>query len=264
MVRIINICSGKGGVGKTTVAANLAVALRMMGKKVALVDLNITTSHLGLTFGMFSYKATLNNFLKGECSIESAVYSHPSGVYLVPASLQLSDLIGVDIPDLKEKLRDVFKNFDIVLLDSAPGLGREAVIALNTADEVLFVTNPYLPALVDVVKCCQFINSLPSRPNILGVVLNRVRKKGYEITAEEVRQFLDIPVLAVVPEDEKILESTNEANLVVLNRRRAKSTQSFFELASRVTGVPYRKENILSKIRRIFRREEMPYTYVVH
>jgi septum site-determining protein MinD len=73
LVRIIDVCSGKGGVGKTTVAANLGLALQNFGKKVAVVDCNLTTSHLGLLFGFHNYPITLNNFLKGEARMEDII-----------------------------------------------------------------------------------------------------------------------------------------------------------------------------------------------
>ncbi|MEM5773340.1 MAG: AAA family ATPase, partial [Candidatus Aenigmatarchaeota archaeon] len=185
MVRIIDVCSGKGGVGKTTIAANLSLALTQLGKKVAVVDCNLTTSHLSLLFGAYSYPLTLNNFLRKEARFEDVVYTHPSGLRIVPASLELKDLVDVDVSNFKENLKEIFKDFDFVFLDSAPGLGKEALIPLQAADEVLFVANPFLPSLVDVVKCKQLINSFDSRPIVLGIILNRMKKKSYEISAEE-------------------------------------------------------------------------------
>ena len=64
MVRIINICSGKGGVGKTVVTLNLGVSLQKFGKKVAVIDCNLTTAHLGLSLGIYSFPTTFNNFLR--------------------------------------------------------------------------------------------------------------------------------------------------------------------------------------------------------
>lgn len=254
MVRIIDICSGKGGVGKTTVAANLSLALTQLGKKVAVVDCNLTTSHLSLLFGTYSYPLTLNDFLRKEASFEDVVYSHPSGLKIVPASLELKDLIDVDLNEFKENLREFFKDFDFVLLDSAPGLGREALIALQAADEVLFVANPFLPSLVDVIKYNQLINSLDSKPIAIGIVLNRVKKKAYELSAREVEHFTELPVIGVVPEDEKILESTNKRTFILTSRKDSPSSKAFFEIASKLVGIEYKELNFLEKLLRIFKR----------
>jgi septum site-determining protein MinD len=257
MLRIIDICSGKGGVGKTTIVANLGVALQSFGKRVAIVDCNLTTSHLSLLFGNYSYPVTLNSFLRNEASLEEAIYTHFSGLKFVPASLELKNLIGVDFSDFKNKLKEVFHDFDIVLLDSAPGLGREALIALQAADEVLYVANPYIPSLVDVVKCNGLVNSIESKPLPLGIILNRVNKKRYEISLDETKQFTELPVIGVIPEDDNILESTNKKNLVVVSKKNSPSSLAFFEIAAKLSGEKYqhKKVSFFQKIFWIFKKD---------
>lgn len=254
IVRIIDVCSGKGGVGKTTIAANLGVALQSFGKKVAVIDCNLTTSHLSLLFGIYSNPITLNSFLRDEVRLEDAIYTHSSGLKVVPASLELRDLIDVDTNDLRNKLKEVFYDFDIVLLDSAPGLGREALIALQAADEILFVANPYIPSLVDIVKCNQLINSLESKPLALGIILNRVKRKRYEISVDELRQFAELPIIGSIPEDENVLESTNEKKLVTISEKNSPASKALFEIAAKIVGVEYKRPNFLDRFSRIFRR----------
>jgi len=248
MVRIIDVCSGKGGVGKTTVAANLGIALQKFYKKVVVVDCNLTTSHLGLLFNLYSYPITLNSFLRNEAKLEDAVYTHSSGLRVVPASLDFKDIVNIDVSDFKQKLKNAFYNYDIVFLDSAPSLGRESLIALQASDETLFVANPHIPSLVDVVKCYQLINTLENRPMPLGIILNRVRKRPYEIKIEEVRQFTDLPVIGVVPEDEKILESTNKKTFIVSSKQNSSSSIAFFEIAAKIAGVEYKKPNFFKRL----------------
>src|SRR3990172_11139534 len=108
MVRVIDVCSGKGGVGKTTLAANLGVALEKLGKKVVVIDFNFTTSHLSLYFDMYSCPVTLNNFLRNESTLEEAVYTHPSGLKVVPASLNLNDIVSLDVEKLKSTIKQAF------------------------------------------------------------------------------------------------------------------------------------------------------------
>jgi septum site-determining protein MinD len=248
MVRIIDVCSGKGGVGKTTVAANLGVALQKFNKKVAVIDCNITTSHLGLIFGMYSHPITLNNFLRNEVKIEDATYLHNSGLRIVPASLDFRDIVNVDANDLKRKFKDAFSGYDIVFLDSAPSLGKESLMALQASDEILLVANPHIPSLVDVVKCNQLINSLENRPSLLGIVINRVRNKPYEIKLDEIKQFTELPVIGVVPEDEKILESTNKKTLVTISEQNSSSSRAFFEIAAKIVGTEYRSSRLFDII----------------
>ena len=255
MVRIINVCSGKGGVGKTTITANLGVAMQNIGKRVAVVDFNITTSHLGLYFDMHMSPVTLNDFLRNQAKLEEAVYTHPSGLKIVPASLKLSDIVDVNTSALRETLRSVFCNCDIVLLDSAPGLGREAMIAFQSCDEVLFVANPFVPSMADIEKCKQVIYSLESKPAVLGVIANRVRNRSYELTLEEMSQFLEMPVVGVVPEDENVLASFNTKSLVVMTNKKTPASKAFLKIASNMAGVQY-KEGFWERFRHIFRKEK--------
>ena len=253
MVRIIDVCSGKGGVGKTTVASNLGVALQKFFKKVVVVDFNFTTSHLGLLFGLYSYPVTLNSFLKNESRIEDAIYTHHSGLKIVPASLDFRDIVNINVNNLKEKLKNAFSDYDFVLLDSAPSLGRESLMALQASDEALFIVNPHVPSLVDIVKCHQLINTLENRPMPLGIIVNRVRRRPYEIKTDEIKQFTDLPVIGIIPEDEKIIESANKKTLVTISRKNSPSSRAFFEIAAKLAGVEYKTsffQRLLGKFRK--------------
>jgi septum site-determining protein MinD len=248
MVRIIDVCSGKGGVGKTTVAANLGVALQKFNKKIAVIDCNFTTSHLSLLFGMYSYPVTLNNFLRNESKIDDATYIHNSGLRIVPASLDFRDVVNIDANDLKQKLKNAFSNYDIVFLDSAPSLGRESLIALQASDEALFVANPHIPSIVDVVKCHQLINTLENRPSPIGIIVNRFRNKHYEIKPDEIKNFTNLPIIGLVPEDEKILEATNKKTLVTISKKNSSSSIAFFDIAAKLVGSEYKKPNFFRRI----------------
>lgn len=237
MVRIISICSGKGGVGKTTVATNLGLALQKLGKSTAVVDTNFTTAHLGLYFGMLHNPVTLNDFLQGKASMSSAVQIHPSGLKVVPASLNFTDLSGMDTTHLKELLESEFRGMDFVLLDSAPGFGKEALISMSSAHELIFVANPYLPSVVDVAKAHHVIDVLDNKPHATGIIVNRVRGRGYELKLDEVAQFCGMPVLGSIPESEKILASANRRSLAL----KGPVHNSFIRIAARLSSAYYRE-----------------------
>ena len=253
MVKIISICSGKGGVGKTVVASNLSVALTKLKKRVVTLDFNFTTPHLSLYFGLFSNPITLNSFLRNEAELHEAVYNHPIGLDIVPSSLDLIDIVNANTTGLRENLKEVFWDYDYIILDSAPGLGKEALISLQASDEIIFVANPQIPSLVDVVKCLKVINSLDVKPKPLGVIVNRVKRKNYETTVEEIKDFIELPLLGIVPEDERILETENKKTLVTIDRANSPASKSFFEIASRLSGE--RDEyGLWDRLRGFFRR----------
>jgi len=237
LTRIIGVVSGKGGVGKTTLAANLGIALSNFGKKVTVVDCNVTTSHLGFYFSLYYYPKTLNHVLKGEASLLEATYLHKPNFSIVPASLTLEDLVGVDIAQLKSFIWELSINNDIILLDSAPGLGREATSVLNTSKEALFVTIPTIPAVSDIIKCNKIVTQLNIKP--LGVILNMVKKSLHELTEGDVEELTNLPVLAKIPYDKNV-EKSLEAGVPTIDfKPYSPASISFTKLAADLIGEPF-------------------------
>ena len=248
MARIIAIASGKGGVGKTTVALNLGTVLAHHFKRsITLIDCNVTTSHLGMYLGMYYSPVTLNKVLRGEVSIREAIYDYFGGMKVVPASLSLSDLEGVDVTKLREKIDLIADENEIILLDSAPGLGREAIAALKAADEVLFVTTPYVPSVMDIVRTMEVVNEIGIRP--LGIVLNMVEKEKYEMTPQEVEQLTRVPVIASIPYDKNINKSLVEKLPIIVQNQNSRASKAFISLGAALVGYPYEEKSIFSRIR---------------
>lgn len=237
LARIIGIVSGKGGVGKTTLAANLGIALANFGRKVIAVDCNITTSHLGFYFGLYYYPKTLNHVLKKEANLSEAIYVRQPNFSLVPASLTLEDLIGVDITQLKPFIEELSSSNDIILLDSAPGLGREATSVLSASREALFVTIPTLPAINDIIKCSKIVNQMGIEP--LGIVLNMVRKSLHELTEGDVEELTNLPVLAKIPYDKNVERSLEASVPTIEFKPFSPASVALTKLAADLIGEPF-------------------------
>ncbi len=252
MTRVIGIISGKGGVGKTTVVANLGSVLAQKFKKdVIIIDCNVTTSHLGLYLGMYYTPVTLNQVLAGEAEIEDAIYEyHISGLRVIPASLSFSDLKGVDIARLRDSLKKLFGKADIILLDAAPGLGREALAAVRACDEVIFVNTPFVPSTMDIMKCHQVANEIGVKP--LGVVLNMVGKEKYELTPKEVEELIELPVISTIPMDKNVLRSLALKMPVVLFSPNSPSSREFVKLAAKILGEEYEPEGFFQNLLKFF------------
>jgi len=243
--RVIGVISGKGGVGKTTVASNLAALLSKEFKKdVVIIDANVTTSHLSLSLGMYYCPITLNHVLKGEKDVIESMYDHPSGMKVIPASLQLEELEGVDISGLSGVIDDLRGKVDYVILDAAPGLGREAYAALRASDEIIFVTNPNMPATADVIKTRDVVKGLEKKS--LGVVLNMYNDHSYELSKSEVEILTGLPVISLVPTDKNVAISLNERNPVSLHKPRAPSSREMVRLAEHISGE--KRETFLSRL----------------
>ncbi|MBN2203071.1 MAG: cell division ATPase MinD [Candidatus Aenigmarchaeota archaeon] len=234
--RKIGIISGKGGVGKTTIVSNLGAALaKKFNKNVAVVDCNLTTSHLSLSLGMYYCPVTLNHLLRGETELKEAMYEHPSGMKIVPASIRLGEIEGVDSKKLKHVIKELHKKADIILLDSAPGLGNEAISAIEASDEIIFVTNPNIPAVTDVIKCKEIIKGLGKRP--VGVVMNMVSKKRHELSRKEVEILTELPVIASIPHDNNVQVSLAKRSPLVLHKPRSSASREMKRLAGHLIGI---------------------------
>jgi len=244
MPRILGIFSGKGGVGKTTVTANLGLAMVNQGMKVTIVDCNVTASHLGFLFGLYTYDKTLNDVLRGFSSLQEAMYNY-HGLNIIPASLSLNSLIDLDMNVLHRYVKEI--DSDAVLLDSAPGLGKEPMSVLQTVDEIIFVTLPYTAALVDVIKANQIAEKLNIKT--LGIVLNMVKGLSYELSKREVEKIAGIEVLEEIPYDESINLALAFNKPVVEYFPFSPSSIAINRLAAKITGRSYllKKESLFSR-----------------
>jgi septum site-determining protein MinD len=201
----IGIVSGKGGVGKTTLVANLACCLTKLGYNITVVDTNLTTPHLGLQLGVSLAPKTLHDVLRGDEDIFKVMYPHPLGFKFVSGSLSVDALSGADLDRLSDAIANLSGVSDFLLLDSAPGLGKEALSALQASENILIITNPDLPSVVDALKAKNIAERL--NKSILGVVVNRVKKRPSELKKHEIESMLGQPVIAEIPEDENVPKS---------------------------------------------------------
>jgi septum site-determining protein MinD len=235
LTKAIAVLSGKGGVGKTTVTANLGAALAGYGANVLVLDSNLTTPNLGLHLGIPLYPKTMHDVMKGRCRINEAIYRHPSGLRVVPAGIALNDLRGVDPRDLPNHLLDLVGLVDIMLLDGAAGLGSEALSAVEGADELLVVTTADWPALTDALKAIKLAEQVGTNP--VGVVVNRVLGKSHELTRNEIRSMLELPILAEIPEDHGVHAAIAARQPIVLHKPKSPAARELNRLAAHILGI---------------------------
>jgi septum site-determining protein MinD len=239
LARVIGIVSGKGGVGKTTVTVNLAIALSKFGKRVIAVDCNLSTPHLAYYLGAYKYTTTFNDALLEKADITSALYHHNS-VMFVPASLALEDLITIDVVEIKNHVKKLNNNdmIDFILLDSAPGLGREAVATMDASEEIIYVTAPIYPMVRDVVKCANVAKEF-GKIN-LGVVLNMSGNGRHELSLKDVQSITKIPVIGEIPFDKNIVNGLSVRKPVMKYKPNSVASTQFMRLASLLAGEEYK------------------------
>lgn len=246
----IAIISGKGGVGKTALTANLGSVLsHVFDKEVIIIDTDVSSSHLGIHFGFYSNPATLNTVLKGKHSAEESVYEHETGLKIVPGTLNYDDIRDVDVYDLHKVVEEFEEQADIILLDCSPGVDRETSAAIRSVDKVIYVSKPSFTSVIDVLRAHSLVDELDKES--IGIVLNMVKNKKYEIDTEEIESFTDMKVLGKVPHDELVEESTSRGVPITIYDPYAKASRAIEDLAGKLIGEePKKKRNdIFRKIR---------------
>jgi len=254
--RVIGILSGKGGVGKTTLVANLGAALTNDFKKnVIVVDSNIKTSHLGLHLGLYEdLPVTLKEVLNKKSSVNYATYIHPqTGIRLLPAPLNSKD-VNFDQERFQNVINQLKRNYNIILVDIAPGLGRETIISSSIIDEGIIVTTPDLPAVTDALKTIDLLKRL--RKDIAGIVVNRKKNEKYELTIEEITSNAECDLLAVIPEDKKIPESIAKGIPLVLMDKNSSASSAIKTLAGKLVNESYEPTGFVYSIKKLFGLED--------
>lgn len=241
MAKIITIASGKGGVGKTTTAINLAAALNSFGKDVIIVDANLTTPNVGLHFGAPIVPISLNHVLSGKAKVVDAIYEHKSGTKIMPSSLSVKELKNLNHGRLKDVSKKLKKMADIIIYDCAAGLGEEAVAAMEAGDEMILVTNPEIPAVTDALKANKLLEQMGK--DVRGVIVTRVSNHRSEMPISNIKEMLELPILGVIPEDMRVKDSVVLKDAVVNTHPKSKAAKAYREIAAKIAGLNGYKEN---------------------
>ncbi len=246
MGRLIVITSGKGGVGKTTSAINIGAALNSLKEDVLVVDGNLTTPNISLHFGAPIVPVTLNHVLLGKAKVAEAIYEHESGTKILPASLSIKDFNKIKHESFSGVAKELKKVSDIVICDSAAGLGKEALALLDIADEVIVVTNPDILAVTDALKTVKVAESLNKQVN--GVIIARVKNNRLEMSTGSVRDMIEAPIIGIVPEDLAVQKSLIMKEAVVHTYPKSKAAKSYIEIAYKILGKEPEKRRFFSRL----------------
>ena len=234
MKKLIVITSGKGGVGKTTTAINLGAALNYFGRDVLVIDGNLSTPNVGIHLGSPETPVSLNHVISGKAEVFEAVYEHASGLKIMPSSISVKELDKIRPEKMKNLKKDFKKISDYVIVDSAAGLGHEAMSSMDMADELIIVTNPEMPAVTDALKTAKIAESM--NKNIMGVIVTRVKDSKSEMSLESIKEMLELPILGVVPEDSKVQEALSQRNAVFFTHPKSKAAKAYKRIAANILG----------------------------
>jgi septum site-determining protein MinD len=199
---VLVVTSGKGGVGKSTTALNLGVALGVDGHSAVVVDADLGMANLGAMVGLET-DPTLHDVLADEADVESTVVTEGDAFDVVPGGRDLAAYADADPGRLPEVLAALAERYEYVVVDAGAGLGYADVVPVDAADGVLLVTTPSDAAIGDTAKLAEFSALVDAR--IRGVVVTRA---DGGIDAESIAAEVGADLLGVVPEDPAVPGST--------------------------------------------------------
>jgi septum site-determining protein MinD len=242
--QVITLCSGKGGVGKTTAVANIAVALALEGSRVVCVDGDIGLRNLDVVMGLENRIVyDLVDVIEGRCKLRQAMIrdKHLPQLHLIPAA-QTRDKTSVSPSDMVRLCKELRSDQDFVLIDSPAGIERGFRNAIAPADRVIVVTNPEVSAVRDADRVIGLLEADEKRSP--GLIINRLNptlvRQNDMLSADDVMDLLGVALIGIVPEDETVIVSANHGTPVAQDPK-SRAGQAFRNIAKRVLGqeVPF-------------------------
>lgn len=261
MGEVIVITSGKGGVGKTTTAANIGTGLAMLDKRTVVVDTDIGLRNLDVILGLENRIVyNLVDVINGNCRLKQALIKdkrHPE-LFLLP-SAQTKDKSAVSPEQMIKLTEELREEFDFVLLDCPAGIEQGFRNAIAGADKALVVTTPEVSAIRDADRIIGLLEANEIKQTDL--IVNRIRmdmvESGNMMSIDDVVEILAINIIGAVPDDENIVISTNQGEPCVGDSSLA--GQAYMNICRRVMGeeVPFLdlkvKTGFLGKLKNLFK-----------
>ncbi|MBR9691243.1 P-loop NTPase [Candidatus Woesearchaeota archaeon] len=232
MTRFIAIVSGKGGVGKTTTAINLATALVNAGNDSIVLDGNLTTPNIGLYLGFPNPPVSLHEVIDGKHPVTNATYLHASGLRVIPGSLSLDALKNLDLNKIKKTFNKLKGYSESIIIDTGAGLTKENQAIMNMADEIIVVTNPEVAAVTDTLKTIK--KAEEQNKTILGVVLNKLHPTRNEMSVENVGTMLSLPIIGMIPRSDAVKQAQTIKHPVVYSYPDSEAAIEFKKLAEKL------------------------------
>ena len=238
--RVLAITSGKGGVGKTNLAVNLAVALQQAGQKVLLIDADIGMANVNLLMGSVTNRSLLD-LLEDGVELEDVIESGAAGVKYISGVAGVEAALNVNRFEqrkLHKKLGRCSELANFIIIDTGAGLNRNVIEFVLAAEEVLLITTPEPTALADAYAVIKAYSTYTARRN-LKLVINRIRdeEECYDVVDkinQTTKNFLDVTVdcLGYIYEDRAVSESVHRQEPFVLANEKSPAARCVFELTN--------------------------------
>jgi flagellar biosynthesis protein FlhG len=241
---VLAITSGKGGVGKTNIAANLAICLAASNKKVLLVDADFSLSNLDVVMNVNS-KYNISHMINNGKSIEEIIHTSPEGIEIICGASGLEELANINEFQRHRLLKELSRlqnENDMIIIDTAAGISRSVVGLCLSADHVLVVTTPESTAMTDAYAMIKVIigNNFTGQVSLIVNMAQTIAegKKTYQKIANVADRFLNTHVYyaGVLVKDERLSLAVKLRKPVVLAYPKSQITSSLVALAAKLSN----------------------------
>lgn len=237
--RVLAIASGKGGVGKTSLAVNLSIALAGSGSSVVLLDADLGLANVEVLLGLNSLY-TLEHVVRGERGVLEVLVEGPGGILLVPGCsgiAQVADLGRRARQNVLDGLEELQRQSDYLIIDTMAGIGQNAMAFTTAADEVLIVTTPEPSAIVDAYATCKTVYQHREDAVVSLVVnqaVNEAQAQAVSLKINRVAQLYlgrKLELLGYIPRDPHVSRAVMQTTPLLLRYPEAAASQSIVRLA---------------------------------
>lgn len=235
--KVITVFSTKGGVGKTTVASNLAVSLaRCTKKKVALVDLDLQFGDIAITLNV-SVKNTISDLIKefGKLDAElmdEYLVSHFSGVRVLPAPVKPEYAEYITATHVEKIITTLKENYHYIILDTSASFHETVLTSLDMSDNILMISTLDLPTIKNIKAGLDVMDSLHYNDEKIKVILNKATEQ-YGIKYKDFESTINHSVWAYIPEDNNtVITSANKGFPFVMTRTETKVAKAIINIAN--------------------------------
>jgi len=239
--RLIAITSGKGGVGKTNLSVNFALAFAKLGKRVLLFDADMGLANVDVMMGIVP-QYTLLNVLRGQKTLSEIVVEGPGGIRLVASGSggvqELADLSEGQRSRFLEAIRELQVDTDVILVDTGAGLHRNVMAFVLAAQEVVVVTTPEPTALMDAYGMIKILYREKKDPIVRVIVNMAFHQAEADLAGKKLsllaKKFLGLEVdyLGFIPRDPAMIRAVKEQNPVLLSAPMSPAGMSLNRLAT--------------------------------